>query len=258
MPQYKMLLVDLYIERLRRSCERERFSIYPRLGTFMEKYRETRDESLIKEFVLMFKKELTIKGLWEYDDKHGIDDCFSVSPFRVPINCKNKNVIKDSYSRLELFEDCIKVYPGKNKLKMSDEDIKQIEDYFEENYRENEVITRSDLEKVCKVLGKKSIKGNENALLMRINPSVLDDISHLEEDIINDFKSFSKEYDVLARDGSFGKKFVYSQLVLLHLLRRKGHDYKSENFTMIKNKKTMKKYNDICRLIFERLGWKFE
>ena len=140
----------------------------------MEKYRETRDESLMNEFILMFEKELIIKGVLEYDDKHGIDDCFSVSPSRVPINCKNKNVIKDSYSRLEHFEDCIKVYQGKNKLKMSDEDIEQIEDYFEENYRENEVITRSDLEKVCKVLGKKSIKGNENALLMRINPSVLD------------------------------------------------------------------------------------
>ena len=224
----------------------------------MEKYRETRDESLMKEFILMFKRELIIKGVLEYDDNHGIDDLSSISPFRAPINCKNNNVIKGNYSRLEHFEDCIKVYKGKNILKMSDKDIKQIEDYFEENYRENEIITRRELAKVCKVLGKKSIKGNENALLMRINPSVSDDISHLEEDIINDFKSFSKEYDVLARDGLFGKKFVYSQLVLLHLLRRKGHDYKSENFTMIKNKKTMKKYNDICRLIFERLGWKFE
>ena len=56
MPQYKMLLVELYVELLRRSCERERFSIYARLGTFMEKYRETRDESLMKEFVLLFKK----------------------------------------------------------------------------------------------------------------------------------------------------------------------------------------------------------
>ena len=36
MPQYKMLLVELYVELLRRSCERERFSIYARLGTFME------------------------------------------------------------------------------------------------------------------------------------------------------------------------------------------------------------------------------
>ena len=77
---------------------------------------------------------------------------------------------------------------------MSDEDIKQIEDYFEENYRKNEVITRCELEKVCKVLGKKSIKGNENALLKRINPSALDDISDLEDEIIDDFKTFTKEF----------------------------------------------------------------
>ena len=89
-----MLLIELYIELLRRSCERERFSIYARLGTFMEKYRETRDESLMNEFILMFKKELIIKGVLEYDDKHGIDDFFPVSPFRVPINCKNKNVTR--------------------------------------------------------------------------------------------------------------------------------------------------------------------
>ena len=109
------------------------------------------------------------------------------------------------------------------------------------------------MEKVCKVL-KKSIRGNENALLMRINPSALDDISHLEEDLISDLKAFSKEYDVLVRDGLVGKKFIYSQSVLLHLLRRRSHDYRMENLTMVKNKNTMKKHNDICRLIFERLG----
>ena len=93
---------------------------------------------------------------------------------------------------------------------------------------------------------------------MRINPSALDDISHLEEDIMNDFKAFSKEYDALARDGLTEREFVYAQSVLFHLLRRRGHDYKSENFTMIKNKNIIKKHNDICRLIFERLGWEFE
>ena len=45
-----MLLIELYIELLRRSCERERFSIYARLGIFMEKYRETRGDSLMSEF----------------------------------------------------------------------------------------------------------------------------------------------------------------------------------------------------------------
>ena len=213
MPQYKMLLVELYVEFLRRSCERERFSCYARMGTLMEKYRETRDESLMGVFRSMFKKELIIKGLWEYEDRNydkNDDDDFSGSPFKAPIDYKNKNVIKDSYSRLEHFKDCIKVYQGKNKLKMSDKDIKQIEDYFEENYRENEIITRRELEKVCKVLGKKSIKSNENALLMRINPSALDDISDLEDELIDDFKAFSKEYDVLAKGGLVRKKFLYS------------------------------------------------
>ena len=113
MPQYKMLLVELYVEFLRRSCERERFSCYARMGTLMEKYRETRDESLMGVFRSMFKKELIIKGLWEYEDRNydkNDDDDFSGSPFKAPIDYKNKNVIKDSYSRLEHFEDCIKVY----------------------------------------------------------------------------------------------------------------------------------------------------
>ena len=39
MPHYKMLLVELYVELMRRSCERERFSYYARMGTLMEKYR---------------------------------------------------------------------------------------------------------------------------------------------------------------------------------------------------------------------------
>ena len=223
-------LVNLYVELLRRSCERERFSYYARMGTLKERYGETRDESLINEFKSLFKKELIVKGLW---DSEGESDEFFIKSTN---SWKDLNVKKEIYSRLDHFQKYIMTYQGKNRISMSDKDIEEIENYIKENYDGNEVITRSDLEKVCKVLGKKSIKGNENALLMRINPSVLDDISHLEEDIINDFKSFSKEYDVLAKDGSFGKKFVYSQLVLLHLLRRKGHDYKSENFTMIKNK----------------------
>ena len=56
-PQYKMQLVEFLI----RSCERERFSYYARIGTLMEKYRETRDEALIKEFKYLFEKELKVK-----------------------------------------------------------------------------------------------------------------------------------------------------------------------------------------------------
>ena len=241
-----MLLADLYIQLMRRSCERERFSYYARMEDLMERYREMRDESLIEEFKLLFDKELKVKGLWDYDDYRECDE--------PTIDC---SVQRETYSRLEHFEECIKAYQGRSRLRMNDKDVKEIEDYLEENYDDSELITRSDMIAVCKVLGK-NINGNENALLMRLNPRSLDDIEHLEEHLMNDFKAFSREYDSLVRDGLVGKKFVYLQSVLFHLLRRRGHRYRLENFTMVKNKDIMKKHNDICRLIFDRLGWDYD
>ena len=93
---------------------------------------------------------------------------------------------------------------------------------------------------------------------MRINPSALDDISDLEDELMSDFKAFLKEYDVLAKGGLVRKKFLYSQFVLFHLLKRRGHACNPENFTMIKTKSGKEIHNDICRLVFERLGWEFE
>ena len=70
------------------------------------------------------------------------------------------------------------------------------------------------------MLGKKSAKGNENVLLRRLNPNALDDISQLD-DIIDDFKVFSNEYDILARNDLSRKKFICSQFVLFHILRQR-------------------------------------
>ena len=242
MTHYKMLLVELYIELMTRSCERERFSYYARMGTLMERYRETRDESLIKQFRSIFEKELKARGLWECDDS---DDETLTRP----------KIGNQTYSRFDHFEDCIRTYQGRNQLNVSVRDIKEIKDYFNENYDEDHIITRRDLERTCSVLDK-DVKTNEiNALLLSIDPRSVDDISHLEEDLMNDFRSFSREYDSLVREGMVSRKFMYMQSVLYHLLKRRGHSFRIENFMLIKNKQTLKKHGDICRLLFERLGW---
>ena len=49
------------------------------------------------------------------------------------------------------------------------------------------------------------------------------------------------------------KKFLYSQFVLFHLLRRRGHACNPENFTMLKTKSGKKAHNNICKLVFEDL-----
>ena len=141
MPHYKMLLVELYVELMRRSCERERFSYYARMGTLTEKYRESRGEFLMEKFKSIFEKELKINGLWSTqwssrytvvfdDDKH----------------LARTNIINQTYSRINHFEDCIKIYQGRNQLNVSTRDIEEIKDYFKENYDEEHIITKSDLE----------------------------------------------------------------------------------------------------------------
>ena len=178
-----MLVEELYTELLKKLEERERFSIYVRMGTLMERYRETRDETLIEEFKKRFKHILIVKGLWEDDKEEGNDDHSMTDSSSETINnsYKNsynnsyKNGYKNSYSRLNHFKDCIRSYQGKNKFRMKEEDIKHIEDYFRENYS-LDMITRPEIERVCKMLGKKFAKGNENALFRWLNPKVLDDI----------------------------------------------------------------------------------
>ena len=56
------------------------------------------------------------------------------------------NIINQTYSRFDHFEDCIKTYQGRNQINVSARDIEEIKDYFKENYDEEHIITKSDLE----------------------------------------------------------------------------------------------------------------
>ena len=75
---------------------------------------------------------------------------------------------------------------------------------------------------------------------------------------MDDFKVFSKEYDILARNDLSRKKFICSQFVLFHILRKRGHDCNPKNFMMMRMDNRKRAHNEICRLIFGRLGWEFK
>ena len=100
-----MLLEELYVElltklRKRKDTERERFYIYTLIGDVMERYRETREHTLIEEFKNRFKHILTVEDLWENEEKEDDDDCLMVD---LP-----RETIKNSYSRLNHVYDCMK------------------------------------------------------------------------------------------------------------------------------------------------------
>ena len=85
------------------------------------------------------------------------------------------------------FVNCIKKYHRVNKIRKDKlEKIKsQILSFYEE-----EKLTRQNIVDFGKW------KGNENAIFFQITGKTVDDISHLEEHLLAEFRLFSAEYDL--------------------------------------------------------------
>ena len=96
-------------------------------------------------------------------------------------------------------------------------------------------------------------KGNENAIFFQITGKTVDDISHLEDYLLANFRLFSVEYD-LERIKLGRKKFLNMNYVLFHLLKQLGHKVDPNNFPKIKTEKTKKKYDEIPENDFFEIG----
>ena len=81
----------------------------------------------------------------------------------------------------------------------------------------------------------------------------VDDIEHLEIRLIEDFKIFSSEYDLVIEKER--KKFLNMNYILFHLLKRLGHPVDKKNFTLIKTEKARIEHEEICKRIFKKLEW---
>ena len=138
---------------------------------------------------------------------------------------------KNGYLRMKHFENCIKKYHGLNKIR-------------------SDKLTRQNIVDFGKC------KGNENAIFYQVTGKTVDDISHLENHLLANFRLFSAEYD-LERIKLGRKKFLNMNYVLFHLLKQLGHKVDLNNF-LLKTEKTKKKYDEILKKIFSKLEWEFE
>ena len=154
---------------------------------------------------------------------------------------------KNTYLRMKHFENCIKKYHGVNKIR-SDK-LEKIKSEISSLYDEDKLTRQNIID-----FGK--WKGNDNAIFFQITGKTVDDISHLEDYLLAEFRLFSAEYD-LQRIKLGGKKFLNMNYVLFHLLKHLGHKVDPNNFPMLKTEMTKKKYDEILEKIFSKLGWEF-
>lgn len=182
------------------------------------------------------------------------------------------NVVgKFIYNRILHFQDCIKQYQGKQNCKIPNDVYENLEKKFKAHrllledapttYIKYSKITRNHIKMFLKELKYTKHYENVNLIYFTLTNKRVDDISHLEEQLIEDFKDLVVLYDAThGKDKPKElnrKNFMNVQYLLFQLLRRHGHPCKVGDFTILKTVDRKLFHDDICKNLFDQLGWKF-
>lgn len=178
--------------------------------------------------------------------------------------------VKYTYDRKIHFRDAINQYQGKQNSNIEDyiyDDLeKQLELHHlltgdknsDKKIRFNKV-TKEHIYMFLKELGYSKHYENVNLIHYNLTGKLPDDISYLEDKLLDDFDRLSEMYDkkYKGKKGFERKNFINTQVVLLLLLNRHGHPCKKESFTLLKTIDRREFHDEIMRDLFSSLGWSF-
>lgn len=182
------------------------------------------------------------------------------------VNLSNKY----TYERRIHFKDCMNQYQGKQNSTIDEKIYEDLETQFELHGLLNgdknsskktrfENITKEHILLFLKETG--HTKHYEDVVLIYHNMTgkKVDDISHLENQLMEDFDKISNLYDKKYKfTGKIERKsFINTQYVLFQLLRRHRYPCKKEDFNMLKTLDRKAFHDEIVRDLFEALGFNF-
>lgn len=182
------------------------------------------------------------------------------------VNLSNKY----TYERRIHFKDCMNQYQGKQNSTIDEKIYEDLETQFELHGLLNgdknvpkkirfENITKEHILLFLKETG--HTKHYEDVVLIyhKMTGKKVDDISHLENQLMEDFDKISNLYDKKYKfTGKIDRKsFINTQYVLFQLLRRHRYPCKKEDFNMLKTLDRKAFHDEIVRDLFEALGFNF-
>lgn len=176
------------------------------------------------------------------------------------INISNKY----TYDRKIHFRDCIKQYQGKQNCTIDNVIYKELEDQFNRHclIDTNATHKKDKFKKVTKkhiLIFLKELgysKHYENVHLMHYNFTGVkpDDISYLEDKLMDDFDLLSNLYDKMYKNIN-RKNFINTQYVVYQLLCRHKHKCAKEDFIILKTTDRKFFHDEVCKNLFMELGW---
>lgn len=175
---------------------------------------------------------------------------------------------KYTYDRKVHFRDCINQYQGKQNSTIDKKVYASLEDQFERHHllvgdrnTRKEVrfknITKEHIHLFLKELDYTKHYENVNLIHFVMTGIKPDDISHLEDKLLDDFDLLTELYDKKFKNkpGFDRKNFINTQYVLYQLLMRYKHPCKKGDFTILKTVDRKSFHDDICKECFQHLGW---
>ena len=163
------------------------------------------------------------------------------------------------------FRDCIKQYQGKQNCTIPKKVYTELEDEFfkhhllvgDKNTPQKERfnnVTKNHIMMFLKELGYSKHYENVHLIHYNITGKKPDDLSHLEDQLLDDFDQlidlYHKKFKHIKR-----KNFINTQYVLYQLLRRHRHECNKEEFIILKTIDRKFFHDEICKVLFEFLSW---
>ena len=177
---------------------------------------------------------------------------------------------KYTYERRIHFKDCINQYQGKQNSSIDDKVFNDLEEQFERHGLLNgdkSVPKKIRFDNVTKEHVLLFLKETNHAkyyedivlIFHKMTGKKVDDISHLENQLMEDFDKISNLYDKKFKfTGKVDRKsFINTQYVLFQLLRRHKYPCKKEDFNMLKTLDRKSFHDEIVRELFEHLNFNF-
>ena len=170
---------------------------------------------------------------------------------------------KYMYDRKVHFRDCIKQYQGKQNSTIPDKIYKDIEHQFSKHHllidspikeEKFQNITKNHILLFLKELGYSNHYENVHLIYYNFTGIKPDDISYLEEQLLDDFDALTDLYDKQFKNIN-RKNFINTQYVLYQLLQRHKHKCNKEEFIILKTIDRKFFHDEVCKTLFEQLGW---
>ena len=120
-------------------------------------------------------------------------------------------------------------------------------------------ITKEHIHLFLKELGYTKHYENVNLIHYKMTGKKPDNISHLEDKMMDDFELLTSLYDKMFKnDPEFERtNFMNSQYILYQFLLRYKHKCKKSDFTILKTVDRMAFHDQVASKLFMTLGWNF-